>query len=218
MKNVLYSAAFGGDCYPFHNLARKVEVVKEAEQMKEKNAVLVVWGGADISPTLYGHAKSRLTWPSDYRDKIEWAAMKRAVALGIPIIGICRGAQMLCALAGGFLIQDVSNHQGGHGIRTYDGSVMAVNSIHHQMMAGLENVEHELLAWVAPKNRSNAYLWKDDQEYVVPEGFKEPEMVYFPKIKGYAIQWHPEAMPEECQATEFILKEYYERENTKATV
>lgn len=212
MKKVLYTIMFGGDCYPFTDLAHEIVTVRKVEDIVERDAVMVVWGGADINPALYGHKQSRTTHCYDSRDKIEWESMKRAVELGIPIIGVCRGAQMACALAGGFLIQDTSNHAGyGHTVDTYDGSVIKVNSIHHQMMAGLEYVEHELLAW-SSKNISGHYTWKDDIKYVVPDGFKEPEMVYFPKIKAYAVQWHPEGMAEDCLATEFIFKEYHARE------
>ena len=208
---ILYSAFYGTDGYPFHELAERVVSVRNpSQEMVEKDAALVVWGGADINPKLYGHPQSRTTWPSEQRDDVEWAAMKRAVELGIPIIGICRGAQMLCALAGGYLIQDVTNHAGsGHHVETYDGHILFVNSLHHQMLA-IEDTEHELLAWSAP-NRSRHYIYKDDLEWTPPEYFKEPEFVHFPTVKGLAVQWHPEMMAPDALATQFVLKEYHER-------
>lgn len=216
MKKVLYSAYYAG-AFPFGDLAEFEVKVNSPDEMTETNSLLVLWGGADINPNFYGHPKSRTTSCFSGRDFVEWGCLKRAVALGIPIIGVCRGAQMLCAAAGGFLLQDVHNHAGSnHTITTKYGDVLRVNSIHHQMMAGLENVEHDLLAW-STENRSGIYTWKDDQDYVPPSGFKEPEMVYFPKIKGYAVQWHPEAMHEESPATQFILGEYHERESILTT-
>ena len=208
---VLYCAYYKCDGYPFHDLADVVEAVKNPEKdMTETDSALVVWGGADISPKLYNHPQSRTTWPSETRDDVEWAAMKQAVKLGIPIIGVCRGAQMLCALAGGYLIQDVSNHAGsGHYVETYDGHMLLVNSLHHQMLA-IEDTEHELLAWSAP-NRSQRYIYKDDLEWAPPKDFKEPEFVHFPTVKGLAVQWHPEMMAPDAPATQFVLKEYYER-------
>lgn len=219
MKKVLYTIMFGGDCYPFTDLAQTIVTVRSIDQIVEKDAVMVVWGGADISPALYGHARSRTTHDSPARDAIEWAAMNKAVQMGIPIIGVCRGAQMLCALAGGFLIQDCIGHAGyGHHVTTKDGRSFPVNSIHHQMMAGLEYTEHELLAWTTVARSPNHYTYKGDIKYVVAAEFKEPEMVFFPKVKGYAIQWHPEGMPEECQATQYIMQEYYEREKQHSPV
>ena len=218
MKKVLYTVMFGGDCYPFTDLAQTITTVRNVDQIVETDAVMVVWGGADINPALYGHKQSLTTHCYKQRDDIEWASMKKAVELGIPIIGVCRGAQMLCALAGGFLIQDTTDHAGrGHPVTTKDGRSFVVNSIHHQMMAGLEKTDHELLAWVDVP-RSHYYTYKDDIKYHPPSGFKEPEMVYFPKVKGYAIQWHPEGMSEDCLATQYIMEQYHARENTPTHV
>ena len=208
MKKILYSAMYGGYCYPFTHLAEKIVSVKDPEQMDNPDSLLVIWGGSDINPKYYGHKMSRTTSCYDSRDALEWACIQRAIKLGIPMIGVCRGAQMMCAAAGGFLIQDVSNHAGSsHMCDTYDGSVIRVNSIHHQMMAGLEDVEHELLAW-SSRNLSTRYTWKDDVAYVPPAEFKEPEMVAFPKIKALAVQWHPEGMDDGSDATKFVLAEY----------
>jgi gamma-glutamyl-gamma-aminobutyrate hydrolase PuuD len=217
-RKVLYSACFDSEAYPFHHLAKRIEVVRDPDtQMTETDAALVVWGGADINPKLYGHAKSQTTHYSDHRDLLEWACIQQAIKLGIPMIGVCRGAQMMCAAAGGFLLQDVQDHAGcSHKATTYEGDTITINSIHHQMMCGLEQVDHELLAWCS-ENRSGKYTWKDDQVYTPPEDFKEPEMVYFPKIKALAIQWHPEAM-DICAATRFIYHEFDIRHGIKETI
>lgn len=207
---VIYSGMWHSDCHPFDHLGETVVAARNPRDMVEKDSILIVWGGADISPKFYNHAQSRTTYPGGARDEVEWALMHKAKELGIPIIGVCRGAQMLCALAGGFLLQDVRGHTAQHQILTHEGDVLRVNSIHHQMMAGLENVEHELLAW-ADERRSWQYVWKDDQVYTPPEGWVEPEFVYFPKVKGYAIQWHPEMMSKDIAATAFILDEITSR-------
>lgn len=213
---VIYSAMWGSDVHPFDALGDNIVVANHPDELTEKDSVLIVWGGADINPRLYDHPESRTTHPGDYRDRVEWPLMQRAAELGIPIIGVCRGAQMLCALAGGFLIQDVRGHHGHHEVITHNGDRLTVNSIHHQMMAGLENVEHELLAWSAQARSAGRYVWKDDLEYTPPEGFVEPEFVYFPKVKGYAIQWHPEMMSASAPATKFILDEIAARQSIAA--
>ena len=209
--DVIYSACYGGDAYPFGDMGNEVIAVRNpTTEMTNPNAILVVWGGADINPKLYNHAQSRTTSPSTTRDTVEWGCIQRAIELGIPMIGVCRGAQMMCAAAGGFLIQDVSGHHGQHTVTTYGGAILNVNSIHHQMLAGLEKVDHELLAWSTVK-RSRSYIWKDDQPYTPPVGFKEPELVYFPRIKAMAVQWHPEMMSESSPATTFIMEQWNAR-------
>lgn len=208
---VLYSAMWHTDCHPFEDLGEEIRAAKSAAELTEKDSILIVWGGADINPRLYNHPQSRTTYPGDTRDAVEWSLMKSAVQLGIPIIGVCRGAQMLCALAGGFLIQDTRGHHGHHQITTHEGERLRVNSIHHQMLAGLENVQHEMLAWSTEPLSKGHYIWKDDQVYTPPEGFVEPEFVYFPRVKGFAIQWHPEMMSAETPATTFVLNEINQR-------
>ena len=210
--NVLYSAVYSSGCHPFDTLADRIQGVNFPEQLVDTDSALVVWGGADINPSLYKHKQSDTTWPGGRRDFIEWDLIQAAIKLGIPIIGVCRGAQMLCAAAGGFLIQDVRNHAGHrHDCTTYDGQTIQVNSIHHQMMAGYEKVDHDLLAWSSEPLSKGHYKYQDDQDYKLPEGFVEPEAIVFNAIKGFAVQWHPEAMNIDSNATQFIFKEYHAR-------
>lgn len=155
---------------------------------------IVLWGGTDIPPSFYNQEKHHMTWhhENSQRDKLEWEWLHEAIERDIPIIGVCRGAQMLCAAAGGTLFQHVTGHQGSHPIETEDGRVYQSSSAHHQMLnlQSLPEQAYELLAW-SKVNLSKKYE-DDTGEVAVPAGFKEPEVVYFPNIKGLAIQGHPE--------------------------
>lgn len=217
MINKLYSAVYRDNGYPFQSLVPEgveepcVTVTLPSEITDDKDCALIVWGGSDIDPRLYNHPRSSLTYTGGKRDFIEWALMQRAIEVGIPIIGVCRGAQMACAAAGGFLLQHVDNHGGSrHLVNTPDGKQFQVNSIHHQMMVAPKEVDHELLAW-STDQRSAEYIYRDDRAFKVPEDWKEPEFFYFPKIKGFAIQWHPEAMNDTSEATQFIMEKIRER-------
>lgn len=202
----LYSALYDDNCHPFNALLanpQNVEVVRDPDQL-ENDGALIIWGGSDINPQLYNHPAHSTTYPGGLRDRLEWSLLTRAKEIGLPIIGVCRGAQMLCAAAGGFLLQDVHNHHGHHEVVTHDGVKFNVNSIHHQMMAGFTMIDHELVAWREGR-RGAPYGYMNDQTYSPPENWKEPEFVYFRAINGYAIQWHPEMMGEESQATQYVL-------------
>lgn len=156
----------------------------------------------------------RTTHPGGMRDKLEWSLLQRAIEKGISIIGVCRGGQMLTAAAGGWLIQDVRGHagMGGHEVETQDGKKFLVNSIHHQMMVPI-GTDHELVAWSTERRAekkatgpvSEAYGIDDNEFWTPPEDWKEPEFIYYPKIKGYAIQWHPESMSGSSPATQYVL-------------
>lgn len=205
----LYSALFSDIGYPFNAIADNCTTVKSPTDIVERESALIVWGGADIDPNLYGHKSSKLTSTGGVRDFLEWNLMCRAKELGIPIIGVCRGAQMLCALAGGSLYQHTTGHAGrNHLVETYDGEIFTTNSIHHQML-NLSGTNHELLAW--SKDRlSDTYIVEDDMTAENPPE-KEPEFVFFPDVLGFAIQWHPEVMDNVSLATQYILKEIYAR-------
>lgn len=154
---------------------------------------LVIWGGEDISPSLYGDTVSRFTGARDslsYRDRVESQAVMAAQERSIPIIGVCRGAQLLCAVAGGRLIQHVENHGWSHHISTFDNKKVVTSSCHHQMMFPF-GVDHKIIAW-SSKNISPCYINGSNLNDPEMEGQVEPEIVWFPKIKGLAIQGHPE--------------------------
>ena len=198
------AAAIYTDSFPFNQL-NGIKGTKTVIDPKDLNSddILLVHGGEDISPTLYGKAVSNYTYAKEHpsrRDVIEWNLMQRAKELNIPIIGICRGAQMLCALAGGTLIQHVNGHGGGlHEVRT-NSSAFMTNSCHHQMM-NPTGTNHEVIAWTS-ENLSDVYF--DVNNEFILQGV-EPEYVYFPSIKGFAMQWHPEWMDEQSEATEFLF-------------
>lgn len=175
--------------------------VEHPSELQEKD-ILIIHGGADISPSLYKQTANEFTYaqntPSN-RDRVEWELIQRAIEMKLLIIGICRGGQMLCAAAGGALVQHVENHGGSHTIATSDGDILMVNSIHHQMM-NPQNTNHQLWAWSAPA-RSKVYYGQDG--LISME--KEPELIFFPDIRGFAIQWHPEMRPASDKATKYLM-------------
>jgi len=176
--------------------------------------VLLVWGGADIHPSFYNKKHSKMSMATkepSRRDLIEWGMMQAAQELGIPIIGICRGAQMLCALAGGYLYQHVTGHGGTHIVRVKDAERGYItNSLHHQMLAIPETVDHEMLAWTEKLST----MYYDENDVLSPRNVAlEPEFVYFPKVNGFAVQWHPEMMTANCEATHHIKKIFMEKVN-----
>lgn len=202
----LFMALWGGG-HPFNALPFDEEVVVRNPEELDSDGLLVIWGGADISPSIYNKPVSKRTWAGEElstRDKQEVALAKRAIELKIPIMGVCRGAQLLCALAGGHLIQHVNRHGGTHRVVTNDGKEFVTNSIHHQMMYPFD-VEHVIKAYM-PKQLSDVHIDVDSEGKDINVQMPcEPEYVYFPQIRGHAVQWHPEGLSSDSDANKYVL-------------
>lgn len=206
---VLLSALNEYDASPFNEVFNVVLPVYAAEDIdiikQEKPAAmaLVIWGGSDISSSLYGERASPMNGATEKlssRDQMEVNLAHKAIKEGIPVIGICRGAQLMCALSGGKLIQHVNGHAGGyHDITLNDGRTMACPSLHHQMMyPWCMKEKWEMLAW-SSKARSQCYYGgldeageQEDYGNILPDGGKEPEVIWIPHTKSLCIQSHPE--------------------------
>jgi putative glutamine amidotransferase len=81
----------------------------EAIQKLHECSALLLTGGGDIDPALYGNAGKRPECMDVdlNRDKLETAMINEALSLKMPILGICRGEQMLNVVLGGTLIIDI---------------------------------------------------------------------------------------------------------------
>lgn len=118
-----------------------------AEEIAQMCDGLLLSGGPDIHPSHYGQQSWKEPWPFDYpRDAYELELFQAFKKAGKPILGICRGEQVINVALGGTLIQDLPSmtgfvHQGyNHPCKAEPGSLLAemygtdfwINSWHHQ--------------------------------------------------------------------------------------
>lgn len=160
------------------------------EVLQMENANLVVFtGGTDISPSLYGKKAHPMTQDSDKpRDAWEKEVFTVAHARKIPMVGICRGAQFLCAMNGGILVQH-QRHPSRHIMHTDDGLQLEVTSDHHQRaFPWVSGLEFRLIGW--SDNLSPFSEGESSEDSL--KGQKEAEIVYYPKTRSLGIQSHPE--------------------------
>jgi len=157
---------------------------------------LVVVGGNDVAPELYEAERHPATGPRhDLRDSVEVALLRRALARRMPVLGICRGMQLLNVARGGTLDQhladsiDVTPHRaddatfGVHHVVTAPGSVVAralgerlsVHSHHHQ---GVHQVGDGLVVTAHAEDG-------------VIEAIEDPDMPFC-----VGVLWHPDADPD----------------------
>lgn len=183
---------YGGSYYrPFDHIG-PLEVNPEViVRHPEKVALVVFTGGEDVSPHIYGEQANRKTYANVNRDVREKAAFEAAVKSGLPIAGICRGSQLICALSGGKLAQDITGHHRSHMVETDQGEKILVSSTHHQMQLPPDNAK--IVAWASPM-RSAHYEGPPGVFYNPPH---EYEVVYYPNTNAVGMQYHPEFMKRE---------------------
>jgi putative glutamine amidotransferase len=177
----------------------------------QKADVVVFPGGSDINPVLYNEPRGALTYFHTATDMRQMQELKRAMLLAKPIVGICRGAQLICAVAGGKLVQDQCQPS-RHDILTPFDTKVSVCSIHHQAQYPWKLKMEEdwrLYGWSegVAKHHVDAY-GNEMVNGVEPANGKEVEIAYYPKLKALAIQSHPElAAPgsEEAKYCRFLV-------------
>jgi putative glutamine amidotransferase len=151
---------------------------------------LVLAGGADIEPVRYGADAHPMTEARPDRDAGELAVLRAALDADLPVLGVCRGAELLAVAYGGSLHQhvpDVVGHErhgpepgvyGRHFVRFQPGSRAAeifgetaeVNSYHHQA--------------IAEPGGLTVTGWADDE---IVEAVEDPGHRFV-----FGVQWHPE--------------------------
>ena len=184
-------------------------------------------GGADIDPAAYGQATHRSCDRSDpARDRVEISLARWALRDGKPMLGVCRGLQLINVAAGGTLVQDLGalrpdaiKHDffpyGGTGhrrdylahevriqersriARILGASTIRVNSMHHQ---GIADLGAGLVATA----------WAPDGLIEGLEGAGEGYLV--------AVQWHPESLTESDAGARRLFADFVEHAADGAVV
>lgn len=168
-----------------------VENIEDAE-------VVMFTGGEDVDPSLYGCRKHDTTYSNIRRDLREKEIFEK-VRPDQLCVGCCRGAQFLCVMNGGILVQNCDRHAIGmtHGIT--DGKVTyQITSTHHQMQYPflLDGADYDVL--FTPEFNLSGYYEGDkiNERVLIKHG--EPEIVLYHKKDMpvcLAIQGHPEMIP-----------------------
>lgn len=169
----------------------------KVEYVVQELDALVLQGGADVAPQTYGEKPLKDEWRGDMvRDRYELALLRCFLAQKKPVLGVCRGAQLLNVAFGGSLYQDIATQcpnahehidvelydQFEHDVTFIQGTPLAdlypkatqlrVTSIHHQAVAELgKGIEVEAVSTLDG----------------LVEAFRCPGEAY-----ARGVQWHPE--------------------------
>jgi putative glutamine amidotransferase len=156
---------------------------------------MVLSGGGDIDPDWYGADRHPATDPANPgRDDAEIELARQAIEAGLPVLGICRGLQVVNVALGGTLHQhlpDLVGHDGHspepHGYGSHKVSVAAgsqLAGILGRTEAAVPTHHHQAVGQLGDGLIPTA--WTDDD---MVEGFELDEPASF----MIAVQWHPEA-------------------------
>jgi putative glutamine amidotransferase len=170
---------------------------------------LLLTGGADVAPSNYGEAAEEEAWAGDpVRDAWEISLYSAAREGGKPVLGVCRGMQLINVAQGGSLWQDLVRHRPdseihrsqeqycslAHGLKVLPGSIVDtlfetdphhVNSIHHQGVKRL-GADLEAIAW-SPDGVVEA-IWATIGSWTL------------------GVQWHPEWMAGQPAQSRFFTR------------
>lgn len=168
---------------PFAYGQLRVSTISDPRQLAHVPAAdaVIIGGGADVSPALYGEENTHSRGVDEDRDAFEMDLALTAIEHGVPLVGICRGMQLINVALGGTLFQDVAAaggeaHRPWHTLRDVDPAfgehlpTEVVNSSHHQAVNDL-----------APGLRPVAWA---------PDGVVEA--FHMPGVLG--MQFHPETL------------------------
>lgn len=198
-------AAAGGAAIMLPCIDTSVEVLDHV-------SALVLTGGGDVDPALYGETPHETVYGIDtHRDRVEIAVLRRALEIGLPVLAICRGMQVLNVALGGSLLQHLEGDDGAihaawahpvsarvHGVSLEPGSiaysvfgeVLDVNTLHHQAIGRL-----------AP----SLVVTGRSADGVV-------ESVEIPGKAVWGVQWHPELLaPQPDPAFRWLVGRAVER-------
>lgn len=155
-------------------------------------------GGPDIEPWRYGQGLMEVCGPQNaQRDAMEFKLLQAALAADKPVLGVCRGIQVLNAALGGTLYQDIPSQYGEelphrmeepynravHPLRVVEGTPLAELSA----LDGVNSRHHQAILELAPGLEVMAYSGDG-----LIEAVRMPDKKFV-----WAVQWHPEAFWDE---------------------
>lgn len=173
------------------NLGAGVYAVNEKSNISKYDG-LILPGGGDINPSRYNEKKKGSKDINNKLDNLQFTVLGKFVEAKKPVLGICRGSQVINVYFGGSMNQDIKKHMGtnhpttitkGSMVYRVYGKKLQVNSFHHQSVKrlgkGLRIVQRASDGTV--------------------EGIEHTT------LPVYGLQWHPEAMGASGRK---ILKEF----------
>ena len=166
-------------------------------------------GGVDIDPRRYCEEQKPTTEEiNPKRDEIEFNLFNVLVKSGKPILGICRGMQLINVALGGTLYQDIKTelktdiiHRAPKGEKYASHTVRAVPNTPLRNMLGVEFFDVNSVHHQAVKGLGNGLVSAAYSDDGLTEAFYHESHPYL-----FAVQWHPELTILDCEKSKSIFK------------
>jgi putative glutamine amidotransferase len=156
---------------------------------------VVIGGGTHIEPTRYEQAHLQGYLYDRERDELEWHVLERAMSVGLPLLGICRGAQALNVFCGGSLFQDLVADVPGVTLRS---SYMATKRITIEPATTVASVMGVHDVRVNSLHRQGIDRLGRGLRVAARDGFGIVQAIELSDRSDHfaiGVQWHPEYLP-----------------------
>ena len=190
MKKIKILLSYKGSVQNYIDALTGVGAEATAEYLPSVNTDfdgLILCGGGDIHPKFFNEENTKSTYIDEDRDRAELALLRAYVDAGKPVLGICRGHQLINVFFGGTLIQHIPKadlhvrKDGVDSLHTVSaepdsilgklyGGEFTVNSAHHQVLNKLGDGLRVTACW--------------NNEYI--------EATEHTALPIFSVQWHPE--------------------------
>lgn len=199
--------------------------VDSAVKMLKTHHALLITGGEDVYPDWYGRIRdtARCGEFDRYRDTLEIKLIRKALEMGMPILGICRGHQILNVALGGTLFIDIPYDIGRQVIHRCDEDPLQcqhevfvfhqtlLQEVTDQTQGTVTTNHHQAIRGIAPGLRMTSVSEDGVIEAVEWEDYQNK-----PFLLG--VQWHPERMEDKPELSRPIANRFVEEAKAFASI